>query len=98
MDTFTFFNTERDLQVLTGISTHDGLWDAGFDLDDWDWGFVSDKCYVITKTDEFGCEECTIDMDAPQYVEQILYMMENYCVGFQHNEYKGKHYYIVYHS
>lgn len=34
LDTFTFFDTERALRTLTGISTHDGLWDTGFNLDD----------------------------------------------------------------
>lgn len=98
MDKLTFFDTEKDLRELTGIDTYEGLREAGFYLDDWDWGFVSDECYVTTKTDEFGCEECVIDSDAPQYVEQILHMMEDYCVGFQHTEYNGKHYYLLYHS
>ena len=98
LDTFTFFDTEKALRVLTGISTHDGLWEAGFNLDDWDWGFVSDECYVVTETNEFGDGECVIDSGIPQYVERILRMMENYCVGFQYTEYNGKHYYMVYHS
>ena len=41
MNTVTFFNTEEELQQLTGLN-HQALWDNGFDLDDWDWGFVSD--------------------------------------------------------
>lgn len=38
----TWFESEKDLQALTGLD-HDELWDAGFDLDDWDFGFVTDS-------------------------------------------------------
>ena len=43
MDKLTFFDTEKDIRELTGIDTHEGLLEAGFYLDDWDWGFVSDN-------------------------------------------------------
>lgn len=45
LNTITFFDTNHDLHKLTGLPRDDydkALWDAGFDLDDWDWGFVSD--------------------------------------------------------
>ena len=28
----------------------------------------------------------------------LISKMENYCVGYEHIEYNGKHYYMVYHS
>ena len=28
----------------------------------------------------------------------LLNQMENYCCGYNHLEYEGKHYYLVYHS
>lgn len=40
------FNTVEDLAKLTGLSTdnhNQALWDAGFDLDDWDLGFQTDE-------------------------------------------------------
>ena len=98
MDKFTFFDTEKDLRELTGIDTHEGLRDAGFDLDDWDWGFVSDNPYTVVCEDDFGYEYDGLRFDIPQYAQNILDMMENYCVGFQHTEYNGKHYYLLYHS
>lgn len=98
MDNFTFFDKEEDLRTLTGISTHEELLAAGFDLDDWDWGFVSDKLYTVTCQDDFGYDYDESRFDIPQYASNILNMMENYCVGFQHNEYNGKHYYLLYHS
>jgi len=38
MTKITIFETEKELSELTGL-THEELWDAGFNLDDWDWGF-----------------------------------------------------------
>lgn len=36
------FSTEKELQQLTGLN-HEQLWDNDFDLDDWDFGFQTDK-------------------------------------------------------
>lgn len=36
------FNSEKDLQKLTGLS-HNELWANGFDLDDWSFGFCCEK-------------------------------------------------------
>lgn len=41
MTDITLFNTEKELSELTGLD-HKELWDAGFNLDDWDWGFRTD--------------------------------------------------------
>ena len=54
MDKLTFFDTEKDLRELTGIDTHEGLREAGFYLDDWDWGFVSDNPYTVVCQDDYG--------------------------------------------
>lgn len=40
------FTTREELRELTGLPADNydkALWDAGFDLDDWDIGFCSDK-------------------------------------------------------
>lgn len=79
-----FFHTEAQLQAMTGLD-HMGLWGAGFNLDDWDWGFVTDA-------------EWENDWDKPEYMWRILTMMERHCVGYEHVEYKGKHYYMQYHA
>ena len=42
MINLVMFNTVEDLAKLTGLSTdnhNQALWDAGFNLDDWDIGF-----------------------------------------------------------
>lgn len=46
MTNVVMFNTVEDLAKLTGLSTdnhNQALWDAGFDLDDWDIGFQTDE-------------------------------------------------------
>lgn len=92
-----FFEDAKDLESLTGLS-HDELWDKGFDLDDMDWGFVSDENYITETEDEFGDISMEIKYDIPQFAYQILSMMESYCVGFHHVEYNNKHYYTLHHS
>lgn len=85
--TVTFFHTEGELQALTGLD-HIGLWDAGFDLDDWDWGFVSDTEWSA----EWGTHKI------PEYEYTILNWMDARCVGYRHTVYQGRHYYMQYHS
>ena len=45
MKTVTFFDDVTELLELTGLpgdNNYEALWNNGFDLDDWDFGFVSD--------------------------------------------------------
>lgn len=85
--TVTFFHTEEELQALTGLD-HNGLWDAGFDLDDWDWGFVTDTEW----SEDWG------DRKIPEYEYAILNWMDARCVGYRHTVHQGRHYYMQYHS
>lgn len=86
MKTVTFFSTETELQQLTGLK-HNELWDVGFNLDDWDFGFVTDEPWIEDWTKEH-----------PYYEYWMLSRMENYCCGYEHTEFFGKHYYMLYHS
>ena len=84
--------TREDLRKITGSPSdnHDeALWDAGFNLDDWDVCFVSDVPLTI---DEDGYEDQIED------AYWLVWKMKNYCVGYEHVEFNGKHYYMVYHS
>ena len=87
MKTITFFSTEEELLRLTGLALHKDLWEVGFDLDDWDFGFVSDTEWTEDWNDKH-----------PYYEYWILSRMDNYCCGYNHVEYNGKHYYMLYHS
>lgn len=99
---------EEDLQKLTGLD-HKGLWDAGFNLDDWDACFVSDiplhsRIESIHTSNWLGEEYDEVyyelDYDDPKRedVHWLFTQMNNYCVGFNYVEYNGKHYYTVHHS
>lgn len=87
-NTITFFDTYEELRELTGLPTREALWDAGFDLDDWDFGFVSDTPW----TDSWW------DGNGHYYEEWLLNHMDYHCVGYEHTEHKGKHYYIAHHA
>lgn len=99
---------EKDLEELTGLDRN-GLWDAGFNLDDWDVCFVLDeplhsRANVYHHENRYGeaWEEKSyeLDFDDPKYDDAhwLYWRMDNYCVGFNHVEYNGKHYYTVHHS
>lgn len=92
MKTVTFFDTREELRELTGLPEDNydkALWDAGFDLDDWDFGFVSDTEW----------KPGWIDGEEGTYFEyKLLYWLEYTFSHFEHIEFNGRHYYIVYHS
>ena len=62
--------------------SHEELWANDFNLDDWDVCFVSDVPLEEDNDDAYW----------------LLMRMESYCVGYEHVEYGGKHFYIAYHS
>lgn len=83
----TFYEGSADLQELTGLSYKE-LWEAGFNLDDMDFGIVCDVELV----------EDWWSNGAPYYSWWLLDRMDSHCVGYNHVEYNGKHYYTVHHS
>lgn len=86
MKTVTFFDKVSELQELTGLFDDEALWQAGFEIDDWDFGIVSDTEW----TDGWW------ENKAPYYEHWMLYQMSGY--RFYHTEYAGKHYYMQYHA
>ena len=91
LSTVTFFDNIGELREITGVSEdnyHQVLWDAGFNLDDWDFGFVSDTEW----------NEDWWSNNAPYYQFWMLDRMSSHCVGYEHVEYGGRHYYMLYHS
>ena len=95
----TMFTTEKDLMKLTGLS-HDELWDNNFDLDDWDVGFVSDVPLSTTMHYDDDGDYAHED----KYEEPVddawwlINRMDEYCVGYRHVEFNGRHYYMVHHA
>lgn len=96
MINLTMFSTEEDLIELTGL-THDELLANDFNLDDWDVGFVSDVPLTVTRHNDDGED----DGEYEEPVEDaywLVYQMDDYCVGYEHVEFKGRHYYMVHHA
>lgn len=89
------FNTIDSLKKLTGLRTYDEIWDAGFDVDDWDVGFQSDFPFTSESEDIDGEEYCISTRADSRW---LVDCMASYCVGFTHTKYKGKHYYLVHHA
>lgn len=90
MVNLTWFESEKDLQELTGLD-HDGLWDAGFDLDDWDFGFVTDEKLRLDVYD-YGDYNCGY-----YYLIKPL-VMNNFAFEPTCTEYNGRYYYMCYHA
>lgn len=92
MKTATFFETEDELRQLTGLN-YEELWEHGFDLDDWNWGFAS-----IEEWHKEGDFDDDYYHELPDYEEWLMQRMDDWCVGYEHVEYDGKHYYMIYHA
>lgn len=82
-------DNREDIRRWTGLPSDDydeALWDAGFNLDDWDMCIESD----VRLVDEYGNSQT----DAWWLVNQ----MDGYCCGYNEVEYNGKWYYTVHHA
>lgn len=85
-------STREDLISETGM-TADELWDAGFDLDDWDVCFVSGTRLLETY------EEKGDTWDEPiEDAYWLVMRMETYCVGYDEVMHDGKWYYTAHHA
>lgn len=82
-------DNREDIRKWTGLPSDnydEALWNAGFDLDDWDMCIESD----VRLVDDYGNSQT----DAWWLVNQ----MNGYCCGYNEVEYNGKWYYTVHHS
>lgn len=69
-----YFESEEELQALTGLN-HNELWNANFDLDDWDYGFAIDTRiemswkldYILDVLDRNYCKR-TVVYNGMRYV------------------------------
>lgn len=86
MKNVIFFSEEQELQALTGLS-HEKLWDNGFNLDDWDWGFCSVEQWGAGDWDQRG-----------PFEDFLLGKMDDYCCGYEETYYRGRWYYMLYHA
>lgn len=90
------FDDEKDLQELTGLN-HDQLWDAGFDLDDWDFGIAIEESLTTQYAEASGNGALANCWSYYEFPEVIQWMLDScYCV--RHVEYNGNRYMMSYHS
>ena len=84
----------EDIREWTGLPADDLLWEAGFNLDDWDVCFESDTRLFRDCGDGEG------DMWSEPISEAwwLCMQMDNCCVGYNEVEYNGKWYYTVHHA
>ena len=89
MITLRITDNREDIRRWTGLPSDnydEALWDAGFNLDDWDICIESD----VRLVDDYGNSQT----DAWWIVNQ----MDGYCCGYNEVEYNGKWYYTVHHA
>lgn len=97
----TWFESVDELEKLTGL-TRSALWDAGFNLDDMDFGIrVNRRIHRLPTKDEvadgeFGEDELVEDWDLEGY--WLLSRMQSHCCGAEYVKYGRYHYYMVYHA
>ena len=92
----TWFETEEELQSLTGL-THDELWEKGFDLDDWDFGIRVDRpLHGEPEEEDDAVDELYEDWNKEGH--WLLGRMNEYCSGPRYVKLGRWHYYLVYHS
>lgn len=90
-------DNQEDIRQWTGLPSdnHDeALWDAGFNLDDWDICIESDKRLIQEVESEKGDKWTEPVSEAWWIVNQ----MESWCCGYNEVEYNGKWYYTVHHA
>lgn len=88
MINLTWFESEKDLQRLTNLY-HGSLWNNGFDLDDWDFGIMTDQ-KLDMHVEDSG------DMDCGYYY--LIKALNNSAYATREVYFNGKYYYMRYHS
>lgn len=89
-------DNREDIRQWTGLPSDnydEALWDAGFNLDDWDICIESD-----TRLLQEFVEGDDIWTDPVDEAYWLVRQMESYCCGYNEVEYNGKWYYTVHHS
>ena len=89
-------DNREDIRKWTGLPADnydEALWEAGFNLDDWDVCFESDTRLVREYSDGDGSW-----FEPTAEAWWLVHSMDNYCVGYREVEYNGKWYYTVHHA
>ena len=88
MEKVIFFESNKDLLELSGAKSLQELWDAGFDLDDWNYGIM-----VESEWPEMGDDW---ESNYKEYREDMYYYMSGLCY-VSHGFFNGKHFQFKHH-
>ena len=90
-------DNREDIRAWTGLpSDHydEALWNAGFNLDDWDMCIESDT-RLLMEVHSAGGDTWTEPKGEAWW---LVNQMDGYCVGYKEVEYNGKWYYTIHHA
>lgn len=90
-------DNREDIRQWTGLPSDnydEALWNAGFNLDDWDMCIESDK-RLVHEVDAGTGEKWLEPVDEAWW---LINQMDAYCCGYNEVEYNGKWYYTVHHA
>lgn len=97
MITLRITDNREDIREWTGLPSDnfdEALWNAGFNLDDWDICIESDT-RLLQEVNDGG------DIGWTEPVSEAWWLvnqMDGYCCGYNEVEYNGKWYYTVHHA
>ena len=90
-------DNREDIRAWTGLPSDnydEALWDAGFNLDDWDICIESSE-RLFREVDAGTGERWLEPKDEAWW---LVNQMDAYCCGYSEVEYNGKWYYTVHHA
>lgn len=97
----TWFSSLEELQKLTGMTKAE-LWDAGFNLDDWDFGIRSSRRLHRSPTkEEIADGDAYEDELKPDWDGEACWLMDRmneHCVGPSYVKLGRWHYYLLHHA
>lgn len=75
MKSIVMFENVEELLALTGLKTRDELWEAGFNLDDWDIGFCTKTTIEVDSWLEMQMNNYCCGYRMTQYKDKYFYMV-----------------------
>lgn len=88
MEKVIFFESDKDLLELSGAKSLQELWDADFDLDDWNYGIMVETEWP-EMSDDWSSDFKEYRDNVYDYMSILSYV--------SHGFFNGKHFYFKHH-
>lgn len=75
MKSIVMFESVDELLAITGLKNRDELWEAGFNLDDWDIGFCAKTPIDVDSWLEMRMNEYCTGYRMVQFGDKYIYMV-----------------------